>query len=109
MFCPECKTMLISSKGLLKCKKCGYIQKNNVGDKADPDKTVPFFCFCHKYKCPHKNYSLCPKDCGKLGPTNRCKVKCEFARQHPEECEQIIYDLQVKAGEKPTHIVWFER
>jgi DNA-directed RNA polymerase subunit M len=27
MFCPECKTMLISSGGQLKCKKCGYIRK----------------------------------------------------------------------------------
>ena len=29
MFCPECKTMLISSGGQLKCKKCGYIR--NIG------------------------------------------------------------------------------
>lgn len=27
MFCPECKSMLISSGGQLKCKKCGYIRK----------------------------------------------------------------------------------
>jgi transcription factor S len=27
MFCPECKTMLISSGGQLKCRKCGYIRK----------------------------------------------------------------------------------
>ena len=27
MFCPECKSMMISSAGQLKCRKCGYIRK----------------------------------------------------------------------------------
>ena len=27
MFCPECKSMLVSSRGQLKCRKCGYIRK----------------------------------------------------------------------------------
>jgi len=27
MFCPECKSLLISSGGQLKCRKCGYIRK----------------------------------------------------------------------------------
>jgi|APFre7841882590_1041340.scaffolds.fasta_scaffold76699_2 DNA-directed RNA polymerase subunit M len=27
MFCPECKTMLMSSGGQLKCRRCGYIKK----------------------------------------------------------------------------------
>jgi DNA-directed RNA polymerase subunit M len=31
MFCPECKTMMISSAGQLKCRKCGYIR--TIGDK----------------------------------------------------------------------------
>ena len=26
MFCPECKSMLMSSGGQLKCRKCGYIR-----------------------------------------------------------------------------------
>jgi len=33
MFCPECKSMLISSGGQLKCKKCGYIRKINQNDQ----------------------------------------------------------------------------
>ena len=35
MFCPECKTMMISSGGQLKCRKCGYIRKI---EQADTDK-----------------------------------------------------------------------
>ncbi|MDD1703415.1 MAG: transcription factor S [Methanoregula sp.] len=27
MFCPECKSLLMSSGGQLKCRKCGYIRK----------------------------------------------------------------------------------
>ena len=27
MFCPECKSMLVSLSGQLKCRKCGYIRK----------------------------------------------------------------------------------
>jgi DNA-directed RNA polymerase subunit M len=33
MFCPECKTMMISSGGQLKCRKCGYIRKIEADDK----------------------------------------------------------------------------
>ncbi|MEN6609366.1 MAG: transcription factor S [Methanoregulaceae archaeon] len=33
MFCPECKTMMISSGGQLKCKKCGYIRQINNTDQ----------------------------------------------------------------------------
>ena len=33
MFCPECKTMLISSAGQLKCRKCGYIRKIDDADQ----------------------------------------------------------------------------
>jgi transcription factor S len=32
MFCPECKSMLISSGGQLKCRKCGYIRKIEDAD-----------------------------------------------------------------------------
>lgn len=28
MFCPKCKSMLISSGGQLKCRKCGYIKSS---------------------------------------------------------------------------------
>ena len=27
MFCPECKSLMISSGGQLKCRKCGYVRK----------------------------------------------------------------------------------
>ena len=27
MFCPECKSLMFSSGGQLKCRKCGYIRK----------------------------------------------------------------------------------
>ncbi|MFY9800108.1 MAG: transcription factor S [Methanoregula sp.] len=33
MFCPECKSLLISSGGQLKCRKCGYIRKIEVADQ----------------------------------------------------------------------------
>jgi transcription factor S len=33
MFCPECKSMLVSSGGQLKCRKCGYIRKIDDGDQ----------------------------------------------------------------------------
>jgi transcription factor S len=33
MFCPECKSMLISSGGQLKCRKCGYIRKIDDTDQ----------------------------------------------------------------------------
>ncbi len=33
MFCPECKSMLISSGGQLKCRKCGYIRKIEAADQ----------------------------------------------------------------------------
>jgi DNA-directed RNA polymerase subunit M len=33
MFCPECKSLLISSGGQLKCRKCGYIRKIERADK----------------------------------------------------------------------------
>jgi DNA-directed RNA polymerase subunit M len=33
MFCPECKSLLMSSGGQLKCKKCGYIRKIEQTDQ----------------------------------------------------------------------------
>ena len=38
MFCPECKTMMISSGGQLKCRKCGYIRKIDAGDQMKTQK-----------------------------------------------------------------------
>ncbi len=39
MFCPECKSLMISSGGQLKCRKCGYIRKiestDNMTKKRD--------------------------------------------------------------------------
>jgi DNA-directed RNA polymerase subunit M len=32
MFCPECKSLMISSAGFLKCRKCGYMKKIDEGD-----------------------------------------------------------------------------
>ena len=34
MFCPECKSLLISSGGQLKCRKCGYIRKIEEKDHS---------------------------------------------------------------------------
>jgi DNA-directed RNA polymerase subunit M len=34
MFCPECKSLLISSGGQLKCRKCGYLRKIDGVDKS---------------------------------------------------------------------------
>jgi DNA-directed RNA polymerase subunit M len=33
MFCPECKSLMISSAGQLKCRKCGYIRKITEKDQ----------------------------------------------------------------------------
>ena len=33
MFCPECKSLMISSGGQLKCRKCGYIRKISDDDQ----------------------------------------------------------------------------
>jgi len=33
MFCPECKSLMISSAGQLKCRKCGYIRKITDDDQ----------------------------------------------------------------------------
>jgi len=33
MFCPECKSLLMSSAGFLKCRKCGYNRKITDGDQ----------------------------------------------------------------------------
>ena len=33
MFCPQCKGLMISSGGQLKCKKCGYIREINETDR----------------------------------------------------------------------------
>ncbi len=33
MFCPQCKGLMISSGGQLKCKKCGYIRDFNDSDR----------------------------------------------------------------------------
>jgi hypothetical protein len=108
MFCPECKSMLKSSGGQLKCRKCGYVRKIQTADLTDTDQTNGFFCFCHRYRCPHKDYTLCPKNCEETGPMSRCKVKCQFARQHPEECAKIISKLQEDSGEKPKHIAGYK-
>jgi len=38
MFCPECKTMLISSGGQLKCRRCGYIRKIGGADQMKKER-----------------------------------------------------------------------
>jgi DNA-directed RNA polymerase subunit M len=40
MFCPECKTMMISSGGQLKCRKCGYLRKFEVSDQKETMKPL---------------------------------------------------------------------
>jgi len=38
MFCPECKSLLFSSGGQLKCRKCGFIRKIESGDQMTKKK-----------------------------------------------------------------------
>ena len=104
MFCPQCKSMLVPSKGKLKCRKCGFI-----GESQKTEQPVLLSCFCHEYRCPHKDYSLCPKNCEEPGPMSRCIIKCQFARQLPEECDKIMIKLQEDAGERPKNIIMFEK
>ncbi|MFA7562859.1 MAG: transcription factor S [Methanoculleus sp.] len=33
MFCPQCKGLMISSGGQMKCKKCGYIRAIDESDR----------------------------------------------------------------------------
>ena len=33
MFCPECGSLMITSAGQLKCRKCGYIRKISDNDQ----------------------------------------------------------------------------
>jgi hypothetical protein len=109
MFCPECGTLMISSDGRLKCRKCGYIRKFQADDQTDLDSTEDlFFCFCHRYRCVNKDYSSCPKNCENQGPKNRCKIKCQLKQKNPEKCEKIVYQLQLDRGEKPKHISGYE-
>jgi hypothetical protein len=96
--------MLKSSGGQLKCRKCGYIRKFQATDKTDTGPVELFFCFCHRYQYPNKDYSSCPKNCEERGPNHRCKIKCQLKRQHLEECDEIIFKLQGERGEKPKHI-----
>ena len=99
MFCPECKSMLVPSKGMLKCRKCGWI-----GESQKTEQPVLLSCFCHEYRCPHKDYSLCPKDCEKPGLMSRCKNICAFARENPEECDNLVIKLQESAGVTPENV-----
>lgn len=48
MFCPQCKSLMISSAGQLKCRRCGYIRQITDSDqmkKTDPrqEKEIIFF------------------------------------------------------------------
>jgi len=48
MFCPQCKSLMISSAGQLKCRRCGYIRQITESDqmkKTDPrqEKEIIFF------------------------------------------------------------------
>jgi hypothetical protein len=104
IFCPECKSMLRSSGGHLKCRKCGFSRKIQTDGKIDTTKADILFCFCHRYRCPHKDYSLCPKDCEEPGPMSRCINPCEFAKENPEECDKITIKLQEAAGVTPENV-----
>jgi transcription factor S len=61
MFCPECKSLLIFSGGKLKCRKCGYIQKEeNLSEKKKiPENNlntshheIPIIQGGNEIKCP---------------------------------------------------------
>ena len=67
--------------------------------------TESFACFCYDHRCPHRDYSLCPKDCEKPGPKKPCpQGDCQIKLKHPKECEKQTRELQEKAGEKLVHI-----
>ena len=107
------------------CKKCGHRWKylqNVIQSHEDkpmsrhkelkklwkdrPKDPELFECFCYFYRCPHRDYSLCPKDCEKPGLKDRCvQEKCQIKLQDPEECQKIISELQKKARVKPFHVV----
>jgi len=107
------------------CKKCGHswkyleyvipshedkpmsrykeIKKIRKDSLKDPEL---FECFCYVYRCPHRDYSLCPKNCEKPGLKDRCvQEKCPIKLQDPEECQKIISEFQKKARVKPFHVV----
>ena len=105
MFCPECKSMLVSSRGQLKCRKCGYIRKIKAHDKAETKPPEPLLCFCHKYRCPQRDHTLCPKGCDEASIGKACpQGPCQLHQQHPEECEKLSIKLLEEAGEKPKYI-----
>jgi len=61
-------------------------------------------CFCHEYRCPHRDYSLCPKDCEKPRTRKFCpQGDCPMAL-HLEECERQKRILQENREEKVKHI-----
>lgn len=64
-----------------------------------------FVCFCHEYRCPNRDYSLCPENCEKPGPKKVCpQGYCQVYLRNPEECEKQILDLQEKGKAKIKHI-----
>jgi DNA-directed RNA polymerase subunit M/transcription elongation factor TFIIS len=71
-FCPKCGTLMISSDGWLKCRKCSYIRKINDKDqmqiKIDCKKNeLPVIEQPYtKLPCPH-----CRNECKTLGVTHR--------------------------------------
>jgi len=74
--------------------------------KDRPKEPELFECFCYIFRCPHRDYFQCPRDCEKPGLKERCvQEKCPVKEQHPEECEKQISELQKKAGVKIKHVV----
>ena len=62
-------------------------------------------CFCYEFRCPHRDYTLCPKDCEKLSVNKVCpQGDCQMLLTHPEVCERLILELEEKAGEKATYV-----
>ncbi len=48
MFCPQCKSLMISSAGQLKCRRCGYIRQITDSDqmtrtRVRQEKEIAFF------------------------------------------------------------------
>lgn len=64
MFCPECKTMMISSGGQLKCRKCGYIRNIDGADQMT-----------RKKKRTHKEIVIV-EDGGKMKTLPTIQIRC---------------------------------
>ena len=69
MFCPECKSLLMSSGGQLKCRKCGYVRKIECTDqmKKTKDRTENEIMIVDDEDCKIKTMPTIQIKCPKCG------------------------------------------